>query len=114
MACLASQFPQGERLTLGKIKRLEHSEKFLRDLGFQHVRVRSHDKIARIEVYANLAHKLAHLELGLKVVRELKRLGFVYVTLDLEGYRTGSMNEVLPSKDEEVVDSSAKQRRFLW
>ena len=113
MACLASRFPYGESLTLEKIKRVDQAEKFLRDLGFQHVRVRSHDKIARIEVYANLAHKLAHLELGLKVVRELKRLGFVYVTLDLEGYRTGSLNEVLPRIDQKEMSWKDIMRKVL-
>jgi pyridinium-3,5-biscarboxylic acid mononucleotide sulfurtransferase len=102
-ACLASRFPYGEFLTLEKIKRVEQAEKFLRDLGFQHVRVRSHDNLARIEVYANLAHKLTNLGLELKVARELKRLGFVYVTLDLEGYRTGSLNEVLPRIDKKEM-----------
>ena len=113
MACLASRFPYGEFLTLEKIKRVDQAEKFLRDLGFQHVRVRSHDKIARIEVYANLAYKLAHLELGLKVVRELKRLGFVYVTLDLEGYRTGSLNEVLPPINQEEMSWKYIRGKFL-
>jgi uncharacterized protein len=103
MACLASRFPYGEILTLEKIKRVDQAEKFLRDLGFQHVRVRSHDKIARIEVCANLAHKLTNLGLGLKVARELKRLGFIYVTLDLEGYRTGSLNEVLARIDQKEM-----------
>jgi pyridinium-3,5-biscarboxylic acid mononucleotide sulfurtransferase len=100
MACLASRFPYGEILTLEKIKRVEQAEKLLRELGFQQVRVRSHGEIARIEVHANLAHKLTNLGLGLKVARKLKRLGFVYVTLDLEGYRTGSLNEVLPPIDQ--------------
>jgi ATP-utilizing enzymes of the PP-loop superfamily len=103
MACLASRFPYGEILTLQKVKRVEQAEKFLRELGFQHVRVRSHDKIARIEVYPDLAYKLTHLELGLKVVQELKRLGFIYVTLDFEGYRTGSVNEVLPPINQEEI-----------
>jgi ATP-utilizing enzymes of the PP-loop superfamily len=62
-----------------------------------------HDKIARIEVYPDLAYKLTHLELGLKVVQELKRLGFIYVTLDFEGYRTGSVNEVLPPINQEEI-----------
>ena len=103
MACLASRFPYGEFLTLKKIKRVDQAEKFLRDLGFPQVRVRSHGEIARIEVHANLAKKLTNLEVGLKVVRELKRLGFVYVTLDLEGYRSGSLNEVLPRIDQEEM-----------
>jgi pyridinium-3,5-biscarboxylic acid mononucleotide sulfurtransferase len=112
MACLASRFPYGEVLTMEKIERVGEAERFLRGLGFSQVRVRSHDTIARIEVHANLAHKLTDIRLGWMVARRLKRLGFVYVTVDLEGYRTGSMNEVLPSKDQGVVRLGAKQRRF--
>jgi len=100
MACLASRFPYGEFLTLKKIKRVDQAEKFLRDLGFQHVRVRSHDRLARIELDPVLVSKFTEFfSLRTKVLNELKRLGFVYVTLDLEGYRTGSLNEVLPRID---------------
>jgi len=113
MACLASRFPYGEFLTLKKIKRVDQAEKFLRDLGFPQVRVRSHGEIARIEVHANLAKKLTNLEVGLKVVRELKRLGFVYVTLDLEGYRSGSLNEVLPRIDQEEMGWKYIRGKFL-
>jgi uncharacterized protein len=112
-ACLASRFPYGEILTLEKIRRVEQAEKFLRDMGFHQVRVRSHDNLARIEVYANLAHKLTNLGLGLKITKELKRLGFVYVTLDLEGYRTGSLNEVLPRIDQKEMSWKGIMRKVL-
>lgn len=95
-ACLASRFPYGESLTLEKIKRVEQAEKFLRDLGFQQVRVRSHDRLARVELDANVIGEFFKEGLGANVVQKLKDLGFIYVTLDLEGYRTGSLNEVLP------------------
>jgi uncharacterized protein len=95
-ACLASRFPYGESLTLEKIKRVQQAEKFLRDLGFQQVRVRSHDRLARVELDANLVGEFFKEGLRANVVQKLKDLGFIYVTLDLEGYRIGSLNEVLP------------------
>jgi uncharacterized protein len=95
MACLASRFPYREIITLEKIMRIDRAESFLRELGFRQVRVRSHEKLARIEVDAGRVHELSNPGLREKVVKKLKSLGFVYVTIDLEGYRTGSMNEVL-------------------
>jgi len=90
-ACLASRFPFDDRITIDGLKRIEDAEERMRRMGFRQVRVRLHGKTARIEVPGN------SLSLGLKlkekIVRELKDLGFVYVTLDLEGYRTGSMHE---------------------
>jgi uncharacterized protein len=95
MACLASRFPYGEFISLEKINRVARAENFLRDFGFSQVRVRSHDKLARIEVDAEDIQKLTNPELREKIINELKHLGFIYVTIDLEGYRTGSQNEVL-------------------
>jgi len=95
MACLASRFPYGEFISLEKIKRVACAENFLRGLGFSQVRVRSHDKLARIEVDAEHIQKLTNPEFREKIINELKQLGFIYLTIDLEGYRTGSHNEVL-------------------
>ena len=90
-ACLASRFPFNERITIAGLKRIEEAEGRMHRMGFRQVRVRLHGKTARIEVPED------YLSLGLrlkeKIVRELKDLGFVYVTLDLEGYRAGSMHE---------------------
>ncbi len=90
-ACLASRFPFNDRITIAGLKKIEEAEGRMHRMGFRQVRVRLHGKTARIEVPENA------LSLGLKlkdkIVRELKALGFVYVTLDLEGYRTGSMHE---------------------
>ncbi|MBP1709579.1 MAG: hypothetical protein H6Q47_112 [Deltaproteobacteria bacterium] len=102
-ACLASRFPYGESLTLEKIKRVEQAEKFLRDIGFQQVRVRSHDRLARVELDANIIGEFFKKGLRANVVQKLKDLGFIYVTLDLEGYRTGSLNEVLPRIDQKEM-----------
>lgn len=97
MACLASRFPYGEAITSEKLQRVAQAEKLLRELGFRQVRVRSHGGVARIEVEAGRVPELAAPGLREKVARELKRLGFVYITLDLDGYRTGSLNEALPA-----------------
>ena len=97
MACLASRFPYGEFITLEKINRVARAEKFLRGFGFDQVRVRSHDNLARIEVDAEHIQKLTNPDFREKINNELKRLGFIYVTIDLEGYRTGSQNEALES-----------------
>ncbi len=101
MACLASRFPYGEIITAEKLSRVERAEKLLRDLGFREVRVRSHGVLARIEVEGDGVGRLAEPELRRRIAGELKALGFVYVTLDLEGYRTGSLNETL--RDEDIL-----------
>jgi uncharacterized protein len=93
MACLASRIPYGERITEEKLNRIEKSENFLRDLGLSQLRVRHHDSTARIEVPQEEMHTI--LENRAQVVEELKNLGFAYVTLDMQGYRSGSMDEVL-------------------
>jgi len=106
-ACLASRFPFNERITVEGLKRIEEAEGRMRRMGFRQVRVRLHGKTARIEVPGS------SLSLGLKlkdkIVKDLKDLGFVYVTLDLEGYRTGSMHEEIGSGDRifspTVIDS---------
>lgn len=97
MACLASRFPYGERITAEKLERVGAAERFLRRLGFPLVRVRCHGDIARIEVAPERVADLAHPPIRQQVVAELRRLGFPYVALDLQGYRTGSMNEALPN-----------------
>ncbi|MDO8535547.1 MAG: ATP-dependent sacrificial sulfur transferase LarE [Candidatus Omnitrophota bacterium] len=90
-ACLASRFPFNEKITIQGLKKIEDAESRIHRMGFRQVRVRLHGKTARIEVPKD------DLDLGLKfkekIVRELKDIGFVYVALDLEGYRTGSMHE---------------------
>ncbi len=94
-ACLSSRFPYGERITTDKLARIDAAEQFLRELGFPQVRVRHHDTIARIEVPRELLPRLLTNGTSDLVARKLKDLGFVYVTVDLLGYRSGSMNETL-------------------
>ena len=95
-ACLASRFPYYNVITKEKLKRVDRSEEFLYKYEFRQVRVRVHNDIARIELASeDIKRILLNRELQRNIVKRLKHLGFSYVTLDLEGYRTGSMNEVL-------------------
>lgn len=92
-ACLSSRIPYGTKIERYKIDQLDEAEAYLAGLGFYQVRVRHHDKIARIEVLPDeIAKVLEHKD---AIYQKLTSLGFSYVTLDLAGYRTGSMNEVL-------------------
>ncbi len=93
-ACLASRIPYGEEITREKLHMIERAEEFLRSLGCRLVRVRSHERLARIEGGQEEFSLL--LQFRQEVVDFLNKLGFLYVTLDLAGYRTGSMNEMLP------------------
>ena len=95
-ACLASRIPYREELTEAKLKRVEAAEVFLHDEGFTQVRVRSHGDLARLELLPqDMARFMAADGCYEKAVHKLKNLGFTYVTLDLEGYRTGSLNQAL-------------------
>lgn len=97
-ACLASRVPYGERITAEKLSAIETAEQYLIDLGFKQMRVRHHGDIARIELLPQEMPKVFENGLADKIYDKLKSLGFTYVTLDLKGYKTGSMNAVL-SKD---------------
>jgi len=106
-ACLASRFPYGERLEISKLKQVEQGERFLRKLGLKReVRVRRHGTIARIEI--DNSELTLFLHNRQMIVDYLKQLGFIYITLDLEGFQTGSMNRVL--EDLSGGETSAKQQ----
>lgn len=92
-ACLASRVPYGEKITEKKLAMVEQAEDYLKAQGFSQVRVRTHGLIARIEVPKGEMEKASTS--GDEIAKELKRIGFQYVTLDLQGFRSGSMNEVL-------------------
>ena len=94
-ACLASRFVYGESITEEKLAMVDKAEQLLLDLGFRQVRVRIHGTLARIEVSPEELPRLVEPEVRKTVSRQLRELGFSYVTLDLQGYRTGSMNETL-------------------
>jgi len=95
-ACLSSRFPYGFSIEKEKLMKIDAAENILRDAGFRCFRVRHHDeKTIRIEVGKDEVKRFMDDEFRNRIVREMKNLGFTYITLDLEGYRTGSMNEVL-------------------
>lgn len=94
-ACLASRFVYGETITKDKLGMVEKAEQLLLDYGFRQVRVRIHDNLARIEVLPEQFDKLMDEKVRTDVVAKLKEYGFLYVTMDLSGYRMGSMNDVL-------------------
>ena len=96
-ACLATRIPYGEPIDLEKLKLIGQAEAYLRELGFTEVRVRMHNTvIARIELNPNDFSRFMRGDIRLEVNHRLKAMGFAYVSLDLQGYRTGSLNEVLP------------------
>jgi uncharacterized protein len=93
LACLASRIPYGTKITSGILDRVNKGEAFLRKLGFKQVRLRHYNGLCRIEVdKTDIARLLTKRK---PVVDKLKKLGYNYVTVDLEGYRTGSLNEVI-------------------
>lgn len=99
-ACLSSRFPYGTKITPEKLNVIGAAEDFIRELGFRELRVRHHDTIARIEIgKADLEKIIPYAE---QIVAKLKSLGFLYVTLDLAGYNTGSMNYTLSETEKSV------------
>lgn len=91
-ACLASRIPTGEEITREKLIRVDKAENILHELGFYNIRVRSHDNIARIEVMPEDISKIAEPNISKNISTELHRCGFRYVSLDLDGYKTGNLN----------------------
>ncbi|MGI6755750.1 MAG: ATP-dependent sacrificial sulfur transferase LarE [Atopobiaceae bacterium] len=94
-ACLSSRFPYWQKITQEKLEAVGEAEAYLHALGVQQCRVRIHDKLARIEVEAPDLLRLAQPDVRTGICKRFHELGFVYVTLDLDGFRSGSMNAVL-------------------
>jgi len=92
-ACLASRFPYGTRITAERLQQIDRCETYMRENGFHTFRVRYHGDTARIEVGLDELERIIDDEMRCKVLTEFKDAGFTYVALDLQGYRTGSMNE---------------------
>lgn len=99
-ACLSSRFVYGETITEQKLSMVDRAEQRLLDLGFHQVRVRIHGNIARIEILPAEFEKIVQYDIASEIETYFKELGFLYVTLDLGGYRTGSMNKTLSEADE--------------
>ncbi len=97
-ACLASRFPYGDRITPEALRRVQAAEEVLHGLGLRQVRVRHHGETARIEVEPQEVASLLAPEKRAEISAKLHTLGYTYVTVDLDGYRTGSMNEALSEK----------------
>jgi uncharacterized protein len=101
--CLSSRIAYGEQVTPERLAMIDQAERFLRDRGFQPLRVRYHKgDMARIEVAPEAMARFAAPEFRREVLEQLKSLGFKYVSLDLEGFRSGSLNEILPAESLEV------------
>jgi len=96
-ACLASRFPYGTKITINGLERVEKAENIIKSLGFSQVRVRNYDSTARIEVEKNKVPFLIS-KLRAENLAKIKKIGYKYITVDLEGYRTGSLNEEIRKK----------------
>lgn len=94
-ACLSSRVPYGQVVTIEKLSMIDKAEMALKNLGFRQVRVRHHGDVARIEVAEQEMPRALDPDMARRMSTALKELGFKYVTLDLQGYRTGSLNEAL-------------------
>ncbi len=94
-ACLSSRFPYGTRITRDLLRKVDDAEQFLYDLGIRQFRVRHHEDLARIEVDPQEIEHIAEKPIREQISAEFKKLGYKYVTLDLQGYRSGSLNEGL-------------------
>jgi uncharacterized protein len=99
-ACLSSRLPYGTEVTPERLRQVERGEAALRELGFRQVRLRHHGDVARIEVDPAELPRALDLEMAKRISAAVRRLGFRWVSLDLEGYRTGSLNEVLAIRSE--------------
>ncbi len=95
LACLSSRFPYGVEITEERLERIKRCEEYLHELGFSQVRVRFHNEIARIELEPEEICQLMDATIRDRIAQRFTQLGFTYVTVDLKGYRTGSMNEPL-------------------
>jgi len=94
-ACLSSRFQYGEAITPEKLRRIDAAEAFVRSLGFRQFRVRHHDRLARLELPPEEMGRLFEDRRHEAVVKRFRELGYLYVTLDLQGFRSGSANEIL-------------------
>ncbi|HEX3006013.1 MAG TPA: ATP-dependent sacrificial sulfur transferase LarE [Bacteroidales bacterium] len=98
LACLSSRFPYGENIDIEKLRMVDEIENFLFDLGFRNIRARHQKNTLKIEVLPEQIARFFQDDIRLKVLDKAKSIGYKYVTVDLEGYRQGSMNEVLEKK----------------
>ena len=100
--CLASRITYGLKITEDRLKQVEQAEDFMRELGFVEFRVRHHDTIARIEVRPEDLNKLISNSIRQKIIDKMKSIGFKFVTVDLQGFRSGSLNETLTDSQKQI------------
>ena len=98
-ACLASRIPYGSQVTRDKLKQIEEAEEFLRSLGFRQLRVRHHDTVARIELPREDMQKVLSNGTGDRIVERFREIGFFFTTIDLGGFKSGSMNVMLKGEN---------------
>jgi pyridinium-3,5-biscarboxylic acid mononucleotide sulfurtransferase len=107
-ACYSSRIPYGTPVTAETLQKITRAERLIRALGFKRVRVRHHDQIARIEVDTEEIMSIVQPDIRIQIDQGLREIGYLYITLDLRGYRTGSMNEVLrhrnAAKDDIIIE----------
>lgn len=94
-ACLASRFAYGEMISRDRLHMVERAEEMLQDFGFKQVRVRVHGMLARIEVDEECIQRIMEKQIRKEIIDRMKEMGFLYISVDLQGYRTGTMNEML-------------------
>lgn len=104
--CLSSRIAYGTTVTIERLGKVDRGEEILREFGFREFRVRHHDQLVRLEIAQAEMDRVMRKEVFQKLAARFRELGFKYVTLDLEGFRSGSMNEVLDSQDEKVLKAS--------
>jgi pyridinium-3,5-biscarboxylic acid mononucleotide sulfurtransferase len=100
-ACLASRIPYGSQVTKDKLKQIEEAEEFLRSLGFRQLRVRHHDTVARIELPQSDMQRVLSNGTGDRIVERFREIGFFFTTIDLGGFKSGSMNVMLKGENHE-------------
>ena len=105
-ACLASRVPYGTEVTPERLALIERGEAVLRELGFRQFRVRAHDNLARVEISPHELPRALSLEMASRIAERLKSAGFAYVTLDLQGYRQGSLNEAFARPERKAASGT--------
>jgi uncharacterized protein len=108
--CLSSRIAYGTQVTIKRLREVETGEEIMRALGFREFRVRHHDELVRIEIAPAELDRALSREVADELARRFRALGFRYVTLDLHGYRTGAMNEILDSTQHSALSAQPEKR----
>lgn len=109
LACLSSRFPYGEKIDIEKLRMVDEAENFLRDMGFRNIRARHQGKTMKIEVLPEDIKRFFEDNIRDTVLKKMKEIGYTYVTVDLEGYRRGSLNEVISNQTPDLKNVKISQ-----